>query len=114
MKEFPTSDLQLASFLRLLGHEPVRIEGAAQRKVFVFQSVPECDLRDYYRGERHQPAGIVQRISDSTRPRLRLAAFSQGKEMEMVMTEESPLASSEGGEALTAPRVSLVRDVIEQ
>jgi hypothetical protein len=52
MTEFPTSDLQLAAFLRLVGHEPLRIDGAGRKRVFVFREVPERDLHDYYSGTR--------------------------------------------------------------
>jgi hypothetical protein len=41
MSEFMTSDLQLAAWLRLLGHGPTRIDGTARNRVFVFPSVPE-------------------------------------------------------------------------
>jgi hypothetical protein len=47
--EFPTSDLQLAAFLALLGHQPVRVEGTGARKVFVFRDVPAEDQAGYYR-----------------------------------------------------------------
>ncbi|HTC24035.1 MAG TPA: DUF5659 domain-containing protein [Gemmatimonadales bacterium] len=52
MSEFMTSDLQLAAWLRLLGHEPTRIDGTARNRVFVFPSVPEWDVADYYKGTR--------------------------------------------------------------
>jgi len=52
MTEFPTSDLQLAAFLRLLGHEPVRLDGEGRKRVFVFEEVPPGDLHDYYSGSR--------------------------------------------------------------
>jgi len=52
MTEFPTSDLQLASYLRLLGHEPVRLDGEGRKRVFVFEDVPPEDLRDYSSGSR--------------------------------------------------------------
>jgi len=52
MTEFPTSDLQLAAFLRLVGHEPLRIDGEARHKVFVFRDVPAHDLSSFYTGER--------------------------------------------------------------
>ncbi len=50
--EFLTSDLQLASYLAALGHDPVRVEGPPERRVFVFASVPQEDVGAYYRGSR--------------------------------------------------------------
>ncbi len=50
MSLFMTSDLQLASFLRTLGHAPVRIEGD-ERRAFVFAGVPEDAIASYYRGD---------------------------------------------------------------
>ncbi len=50
--EFLTSDLQLASYLAVLGNEPVRVEGPRERRVFVFRDVPEEDVSAYYRGTR--------------------------------------------------------------
>ena len=50
--EFLTSDLQLASYLAALGHDPVRVEGPVERRVFVFREVPQDDVSSYYRGTR--------------------------------------------------------------
>jgi hypothetical protein len=63
MSEFFNSDLRLAAFRRLIGHEPVRIEGPLRRRVFVFRLVPEADLSAYDRGthaaERVGPYGNI-------------------------------------------------------
>jgi len=61
MSEFMTSDLQLASWLRLIGHELVRIDGPAKRRVLVFGDVPEADLTSYYR--RTQPVNASKLFS---------------------------------------------------
>lgn len=50
MTQFMTSDLQLASFLRTLGHTPVRVEGN-ERRAFVFTGVSEDVIASYYRGD---------------------------------------------------------------
>lgn len=52
MSEYLTSDLQLSAFLKLLGHEPVRVEGTRDRRVFVFRGVPPEDVSAFYEGTR--------------------------------------------------------------
>lgn len=51
-KEFLTSDLQMASYLALLGHTLTRIERSREPKVFVFADVPQEAVASYYRGDR--------------------------------------------------------------
>jgi len=46
--EYRTSDLQMASFLKLRGHNLLRVEGPVGRKVFVFGNVTAADLSSYY------------------------------------------------------------------
>ncbi len=52
MSEFLTSDLQLSAFLKTLGHDPVRVEGPRDRRVFVFAGVPAEAIAAYHRGTR--------------------------------------------------------------
>jgi hypothetical protein len=52
MRDFKTSDLQLASFLVTLGHPVVAVEGQRDRRHFVFRDVPEADVTAYYGGAR--------------------------------------------------------------
>lgn len=40
MTEYTTTDLQLASFLKVLGHDPVRVDGPRDHRRFVFHDVP--------------------------------------------------------------------------
>jgi len=52
MNEYLTTDLQLSAYLKTLGHEPVRVEGSRDRRVFVFRDVPPEDIAAYHRGTR--------------------------------------------------------------
>jgi hypothetical protein len=52
MTEYLTSDLQLSAFLKAIGHDPVRVEGPRDRRVFVFRDVPAEDIAAYHRGTR--------------------------------------------------------------
>jgi Domain of unknown function (DUF5659) len=52
VNEYVTSDLQIASFLKTIGHEPVRVEGPSGRRVFVFVGVPPDAVSSYYAGTR--------------------------------------------------------------
>jgi len=52
MSEYITTDLQLSSYLKTLGHEPVRVEGPPDRRRFVFANVPATDIADYHEGTR--------------------------------------------------------------
>jgi hypothetical protein len=46
--EFRSSDLQLCAYLAALGHEPVRVEGSRDRRVFVFVGVPPDAVAAYH------------------------------------------------------------------
>lgn len=48
MTEFCSSDLQLCSYLAALGHDPARIEGPPDRRVFVFVGVPPDVVAAYH------------------------------------------------------------------
>jgi hypothetical protein len=48
MSEFKSSDLQLCAFLAALGHEPSRVEGPPDRRVFVFEGVPPDVIAAYH------------------------------------------------------------------
>jgi hypothetical protein len=51
MREFVTSDLQLASFLATKDHRIVRVEGPSERRCFVFTGNPQEDASAFHRGE---------------------------------------------------------------
>jgi hypothetical protein len=50
MTEYITSDLQLASYLKLRGYELARVEGDPGRRVFVFLGVPSGAVTAYFSG----------------------------------------------------------------
>lgn len=50
MGEYKTADLQLAAYLATLGHSVVGVEGPRDRKLFVFQAVPDADVAAFYGG----------------------------------------------------------------
>ena len=50
MTDYKTSDLQLAAFLATLGHRVVGVAGPRERRLFVFDSVPEADVTAFYGG----------------------------------------------------------------
>ena len=52
MSEYVTADLQIASYLAALGHEPKRVEGAAPRRYFVFAASAADDVASYFQGTR--------------------------------------------------------------
>jgi hypothetical protein len=52
MESCRTSDLQLAAFLLATGHAIRGVEGPPERRVFVFESVPDGAIASYYRGDR--------------------------------------------------------------
>jgi hypothetical protein len=52
MSEYVTTDLQLSSYLKAIGHEPVRVEGPRDRRRFVFVNVPAKHIADYHEGSR--------------------------------------------------------------
>ena len=52
MPEYVTTDLQLSAYLKVLGHDPVKVEGPRDRRRFVFLNVPAEDIADYHRGTR--------------------------------------------------------------
>jgi hypothetical protein len=61
LPEFVTSDLQIAAYLGVLGHDPVRLEGPLHRRCFVFQNVPTEAVSEYHRGTR--PVAPVELFS---------------------------------------------------
>ena len=48
-KEFPISDLHLASYLLALGYSLVKIDGPSHRILFVFADVPQEIIISFYR-----------------------------------------------------------------
>lgn len=50
MSKYKTSDLQLAAYLATLGHAVVGVEGPRERRLFVFQAVPDGDVSAFYGG----------------------------------------------------------------
>jgi hypothetical protein len=50
MREYRTSDLQLAAFLTARGHDPIRVEGPPPRRCFVFAAAAQDDVSGYYNG----------------------------------------------------------------
>jgi hypothetical protein len=46
--EFRSSDLQLCAYLAALGHDPLRVEGPSDRRVFVFIDVPTEAVAAYH------------------------------------------------------------------
>ena len=55
MSEYVTTDLQLSSYLKAVGHEPVRVEGPRDRRRFVFVNVAAKDVADYHEDTRPVP-----------------------------------------------------------
>jgi len=65
--EYKTSDIVLASFLRLSGHEIVRIEKVGQKGTFVFGEVPDDIIQSYDFGRaRVEPAAFNNTIKQLT------------------------------------------------
>jgi hypothetical protein len=50
--QFRSPDIQLASYLIVLGHPLAGVEGPPDRRVFAFTGVPDADIAAYYRGDR--------------------------------------------------------------
>jgi len=48
MAEFRSPDLQLCAYLVARGHDPVRVEGPPDRRVFVFRDVPLKVVAEYH------------------------------------------------------------------
>ena len=74
MTEYTTNDLQLAAFLKVLGHDPVCVDGPHAHRRFVYRTVP--------------PEAIASYMSDS-HPVLPRALFAAYRSLKRRVFEDS-------------------------